>query len=102
MLFCKNLGETRSLRCGGISTTMGDKSTSSDAPTPTATEAPQAPSLARTLYPMARYRDPILEKPAAPVKKVDAVLGRRAEGMFASMSASQRTGTATSPAPSSL
>jgi len=40
--FCKNLEETRSLRCDGISTTMRDKSTSSDAPAPAATEAPQS------------------------------------------------------------
>src|SRR5258708_35011678 len=94
MLFCKNLGETRSLRCGGISTTMRDKSTSSDAPTPTATETPQAPSLARKIYPIVKYGDPILEKPGAPVKKFDAELEQLAEDMFASMYAAQGVGLA--------
>ncbi len=73
---------------------MPYKSTSSDAPTPTATEAPQAPSLARKIYPIVKYGDPILEKPGAPVKKFDAELEQLAEDMFASMYAAQGVGLA--------
>src|SRR2546429_1801996 len=74
MLFCKNLGETRSLRCDGITTIMPNKSMNSDAPAPTATETPQAPSAARKIYPIVKYGDTLLEKPGAPIKKFDAEL----------------------------
>jgi peptide deformylase len=73
---------------------MSDKSTSSDAQTPTATETPQAPSLARKIYPIVKYGDLILEKPGAPVKKFDAELEQLAEDMFASMYAAQGVGLA--------
>src|SRR5260370_30521596 len=94
MLFCKNLGEIRSRRCGGISTIMPDKSTSSEPATPTATETPQAPSLARKIYPVVKYGDAILEKPGAPIKKFDAELEQLTEDMFASMYAAQGVGLA--------
>ncbi len=73
---------------------MPDKSTSSDAPTPTATETPQAPSVARKIYPIVKYGDAILEKPGVPVKKFDAELEQLAEDMFASMYAAQGVGLA--------
>src|SRR5713101_8468982 len=85
MLFCKNLGETRSRKCGEISTTMPDKSTSSEAPATAALETPQAPSAARKIYPIGKSGDPVLEKPGAPVKKFDAELEQLAESVFASM-----------------
>jgi len=66
-----------------------NKSTSSDAPVPTATETPQAPSAARKIYPIVKYGDPILEKPTAPIKKFNAELEQLAEDMFASMYAAQ-------------
>src|SRR5437016_8124427 len=94
MLFCKNLGETRLLRCDGISTIMPNKSTSSDAPAPTVTETPQAPSPARKIYPIVKYGDAILEKPGAPINKFDAELEQLAEDMFASMYAAQGVGLA--------
>src|SRR5258708_33750941 len=96
MLFCKNLGDARSRKCGGISTTMADKSTSSEAPAaaPAALESPQAPTAARKIYPIVKYGDPILEKPGAPVKKFDAELEQLAEDMFASMYAAQGVGLA--------
>src|SRR5260370_20240170 len=94
MLFCKNLGETRSRKCGGISTIMPDKSTSSDAPVQAAIETPQTPSAARKIYPIVKYGDPVLEKPGAPVKKFDAELEQLAEDMFASMYAAQAVGLA--------
>src|SRR6266446_5092849 len=96
MLFCKNLGETRSRKCGGISKTMPDKSTRSEAPAaaPAALETPQAPTPARKIYPIVKYGDPILEKPGAPVKKFDAELEQLAEDMFASMYAAQGVGLA--------
>src|SRR5260370_18411154 len=94
MLFCKNLGEIRSRRCGGISTTMPDKLTSSDAPAPPAAETPQAPSAARKIYPIVKYGDAVLEKPGSPIKKFDAELEELAEDMFASMYAAQGVGLA--------
>src|SRR2546425_6682822 len=97
MLFCKNLGETRSRKCGGISTTMPDKSTSSDAPAQAAIETPQAPTAARKIYPIVKYGDAILEKPGAAVKKIDAGFEQLAEGMFSSMYAAQGVGLAGPP-----
>src|SRR5260370_14103893 len=94
MLFCKNLVETRSRKCGEISTTMPDKSTSSEAPVTAAIETPQAPSAARKIYPIVKYGDPILEKPGALIKKFDAELEQLAEDMFASMYAAQVVGLA--------
>src|SRR5436309_6311369 len=94
MLFCKNLGETRLRKCGGISTTMPDKSTSSDAPAQATIETPQAPTAARKIYPIVKYGDAILEKPGAAVKKFDAEFEQLAEDMFASMYAAQGVGLA--------
>src|SRR5215468_6487093 len=93
MLFCKNLGETRSPKCGETSTTMSDKSTSSKAPA-SAAETPPVSSPPRKIYPIVKYGDPILEKPGVPVKKFDAELEELAEDMFASMYAAQGVGLA--------
>ena len=72
---------------------MADKSTSSEAKasekaTPTA-EAPP-----RKIYPIVKYGDPVLEKPAALIKKFDGELEELAEDMFASMYAAQGVGLA--------
>src|SRR5215470_8700183 len=93
MLFCKNLEEIRSPRCGGISIPMPDKSTSSKGATEAAeTTAVAAP--ARKVYPIVKYGDPVLEKPAAAIKKFDKELETLAEDMFASMYAAQGVGLA--------
>jgi chorismate synthase len=92
MLFCKNLEETLSPRCDGISITMPDKSTSSEATQ--AAPAPETVSAARKIYPIVKYGDPILEKPTTLVKNFDAELEQLAEDMFASMYAAQGVGLA--------
>src|SRR5215470_13596389 len=94
MLFCKNLVGTPSPRCGGISTVMSNKSTSSKTPAATATETPQVSSPPRKIYPIVKYGDPVLERPGAPVQKFDAELEELAEDMFASMYAAQGVGLA--------
>src|SRR2546430_8161633 len=91
MLFCKNLEEIRSPRCGGISTTMPDKSTSSER---VAAQAAEGVAAARKIYAIVKYGDPVLEKPTSPVKKFDADLEQLSEDMFASMYAAQGVGLA--------
>jgi peptide deformylase len=71
---------------------MADKSTSSETTTEKAAQAPEAPP--RRIYPIVKYGDPVLEKPAAPIKKFDAELEELAEDMFASMYAAQGVGLA--------
>src|SRR5258708_9980594 len=92
MLFCKNLEETLSPRCDGISITMPDRSTSSEATQ--AAPAPETVSAARKIYPIVKYGNPILEKPTALVKNFDTELEQLAEDMFASMYAAQGVGLA--------
>jgi peptide deformylase len=74
---------------------MADKSTSSN---PVAavkeTTATATPAPARTIYPIVKYGDPVLEKPGATVKKFDAELEVLAEDMFVSMYAAQGVGLA--------
>jgi len=74
---------------------MADKSTSSN---PVAavkeTTATATPAPARTIYPIVKYGDPVLEKPGAAVKKFDAELEVLAEDMFVSMYAAQGVGLA--------
>ena len=74
---------------------MADKSTSSN---PVAavkeTTAAATPAPARTIYPIVKYGDPVLEKPGATVKKFDAELEVLAEDMFVSMYAAQGVGLA--------
>jgi peptide deformylase len=93
MLFCKNLEETPSPKRGGISITMPDKSTSSEREAATA-EIPESSAPPRKIYPVVKYGDPVLEKPAAAIKKFDADLEQLAEDMFASMYAAQGVGLA--------
>jgi peptide deformylase len=73
---------------------MPNKSTSSDAPVPAATETPQAPAAARKIYPILKYGDPILEKPGLAIRNFDAQVERLTEDMFASMYAAQGVGLA--------
>ena len=76
---------------------MPDKSKSSEAAAPAQTPA-QAPAgeapAPRKIYPIVKYGDPILEKPAAVITKFDAELEELAEDMFPSMYASQGVGLA--------
>jgi peptide deformylase len=72
---------------------MADKSTSSEKPTATAEETPVA-APPRKIYPIVKYGDPVLEKPAASIKKFDADLETLVEDMFASMYAAQGVGLA--------
>jgi len=72
---------------------MADKSTSSKG----AAEAAETTAVAvppRKMYPIVKYGDPVLEKPAATIKKFDADLEQLAEDMFASMYAAQGVGLA--------
>jgi peptide deformylase len=72
---------------------MADKSTSTET-TPPAKPAATAEAPARKIYPVVKYGDPVLEKPAAVIKKFDAELEELAEDMFASMYAAQGVGLA--------
>ena len=76
---------------------MANKSTTSEPATPvagmTAATVPEA-AVARKLYTIVKYGDPVLEKPAAVVKKFDAELEELAEDMFATMYAAQGIGLA--------
>ena len=49
---------------------------------------------ARKIYPIVKYGDPVLEKPAATITKFDAELETLVEDMFASMYAAQGVGLA--------
>ena len=73
MLFCKNLEEIHSPRCGGISKAMPNKSTSTE-PTTAAAAIPETPAPPRKIYPIVKYGDAVLEKPAATIKTFDAEL----------------------------
>ncbi len=72
---------------------MADKSTSSEATTVAKTTVtPEAPP--RKIYPIVKYGDPVLEKPAATVRNFDVELQELADDMFASMYAAQGVGLA--------
>lgn len=72
---------------------MADKSTSSEGTTTAKTTVtPEAPP--RKIYPIVKYGDPVLEKPAATVRSFDAELQELADDMFASMYAAQGVGLA--------
>jgi peptide deformylase len=73
---------------------MADKSTSSEPITavPPAEGVLAAPP--RKIYTIVKYGDPVLEKPAATIKKFDAELEQLADDMFASMYAAQGVGLA--------
>jgi peptide deformylase len=73
---------------------MADKSTSSE-PTTAAVKAPETPEAPpRKIYPIVKYGDPVLERPAAMVQEFDAQLEELAEDMFSSMYAAQGVGLA--------
>jgi peptide deformylase len=72
---------------------MPNKSTSSEASQTAAAETP-TPSLERKIYPIVKYGDPVLEKPAAGIKAFTADLEQLSEDMFASMYAAQGVGLA--------
>jgi len=72
---------------------MADKSTSSEKDATTA-EATALAAPPRKIYPIVKYGDPVLEKPAATIKQFDAELETLAEDMFASMYAAQGVGLA--------
>ena len=76
---------------------MANKSTTSEPATPVAeTTAATVPetAVARKLYTIVKYGDPVLEKPAAVIKRFDAELEELAEDMFATMYAAQGIGLA--------
>ena len=86
---------------------MPDKSTTSEKPTsnspisndaktnPAESAPTQEPSgIARKIYTIVKYGDPILEKPSSTVTKFDAELAELAEDMFATMYAAQGIGLA--------
>ena len=74
---------------------MPDKSTTSEETTAaTNPAAPEASAPPRKIYPIIKYGDPVLEKPAATIAKFDAELAELAEDMFATMYAAQGIGLA--------
>jgi peptide deformylase len=75
---------------------MPDKLTNSDAIADAAeTPSPAVPSgPTRTIYPIVKYGDPILEKPTAAIADFNAELEELTEDMFASMYAAQGVGLA--------
>jgi peptide deformylase len=83
---------------------MPDKSKSSkraaataetaESETTTAAVAPASDAVARKIYPVVKYGDPILEKATEPITKFDAELEELTEDMFASMYAAQGVGLA--------
>ena len=72
---------------------MADKSTSSE-PITAVQPAEGAAAAPRKIYTIVKYGDPVLEKPAATVKKFDADLEQLVDDMFASMYAAQGVGLA--------
>jgi peptide deformylase len=72
---------------------MADKSTSSEK-LAAAAEATAVAAPLRKIYPIVKYGDPVLEKPASTIKNFDAELETLSEDMFASMYAAQGVGLA--------
>jgi peptide deformylase len=73
---------------------MPDKSTTSEPLAVDAAATQEIPGTPRKIYPIIKYGDPILEKPAAAISKFDAELAELAEDMFATMYAAQGIGLA--------
>jgi len=74
---------------------MPDKSTTSEETVAAAnTAGPEVSAPPRKIYPIVKYGDPILEKPAKTIAEFDAELEELAEDMFASMYAAQGVGLA--------
>ncbi len=72
---------------------MPNKSSTSKHPA-AVEEKPLVEAAVRTIYPIVKYGDPVLEKPAALVKNFDAALEELSEDMFASMYAANGVGLA--------
>jgi peptide deformylase len=73
---------------------MPDKSTTSEAVRAVANDAQEIAGTPRKIYPIVKYGDSILEKPAKSVTTFDAELAELAEDMFATMYAAQGIGLA--------
>ena len=73
---------------------MPDKSTTSETLSAETNAAPEVTTPSRKIYPLIKYGDPILEKPAAAITKFDSELAELAEDMFATMYAAQGIGLA--------
>jgi peptide deformylase len=73
---------------------MPDKSTTSETAETPVTTAPESPAVARKIYTIAKYGDPVLEKPGKVITNFDAELEELAEDMFATMYAAQGIGLA--------
>ena len=73
---------------------MPNKSTTSEPVVAAADAVAAQQTVARILYDIVKYGDPVLERPAAAIKKFDAQLEELAEDMFASMYAAQGVGLA--------
>jgi peptide deformylase len=69
-----------------------EKSSGETAAAPTDPPTPPAPP--RKIYPIVKYGDPVLEKPAKSIATFDGELAELAEDMFASMYAAQGVGLA--------
>ncbi|MGB2655104.1 MAG: hypothetical protein WAN62_15075, partial [Candidatus Acidiferrum sp.] len=61
---------------------MPDKSTTSEVAKNPASPSTEAPAVARKIYPIVKYGDPILEKPTPLLTKFDAELEKLTEDMF--------------------
>jgi peptide deformylase len=72
---------------------MANKSQTSE-PTEKSAETTAVAAAPRTIYTIVKYGDPVLEKPAAAIKKFDAELEQLVEDMFASMYAASGVGLA--------
>jgi peptide deformylase len=73
---------------------MPNKSTTSESVAATDETIATQETVARKLYDIVKYGDPILERPTAGIKKFDAQLEELVEDMFASMYAAQGVGLA--------
>jgi peptide deformylase len=81
------------VRPGVISMAMSNKSSTSKHPA-AVEEKPPVQTPLRKIYPIVKYGDPVLEKPAATIKTFDAELEGLSEDMFASMYAANGVGLA--------
>jgi len=73
---------------------MPDKSTTSETDATPVAAAAETPAVARKIYPIMKYGEPVLERPAKPIGTFDAELEELAEDMFATMYAAQGIGLA--------
>src|SRR5258706_1233701 len=73
---------------------MPHKSTTSEPLSVDAAATQEIAGTPRKIYPIIKYGDPVLEKPAAAITKFDAELAELAEDMFATMYAAQGIGLA--------